>query len=125
MNKRLYSWQEENNNIFEKQSGFRTGYSTMDSIFVLYAIVQRYLKKKSGKVYVCFVDFKKAFDTINRSILWDVLRRAGVRRKMLTILQSMYSIVKSCLRCPGSLTDFFDCPSGVRQECRLLCSRVS
>ena len=31
----------------------------MDNVFVLYAVVQRYLTKKSGKVYVCFVDFKK------------------------------------------------------------------
>ena len=70
LNKRLSWWQEgkNNNKIAEEQSGFRTGYSTMDNVFVLYAVVQRYLTKKSRKVYVCFVDFKKAFDTINRSI---------------------------------------------------------
>ncbi len=119
LNKRLSWWQEENNKIAEEQSGFRTGYSTMDNVFVLYAIVQRYLTKKSGKVYVCFVDFKKAFDTINRSMLWNVLRKAGVGGKMLKILQSMYKITKSCVRCPESLTDFFDCPRGVRQGCVL------
>ena len=59
MNKRLSWWQEVNNKIVEEQSGFRTGYCTMDNVFVLYAVVQRYLIKKSGKVYVCFVDFKK------------------------------------------------------------------
>ena len=103
LNKRLSWWQEENNKIAEEQSGFRTGYSTMDNVFVLYAIVQRYLTKKSGKVYVCFVDFKKAFDTINRSMLWNVLRKAGVGGKMLKILQSMYKITKSCVRCPEVL----------------------
>ena len=118
LNKRLSWWQEENK-IAEERSGFRTGYSTMDNVFVLYAIVQRYLTNKSGKVYVCFVDFKKAFDTINRSMLWNVLRKAGVGGKMLNILQSMYKIVKSCVRCPESLTDFFDCPRGVRQGCVL------
>ena len=46
LNKRLSWWQEENNKIVEEQSGFRTGYSTMDNTFVLYAIVQRYLMKK-------------------------------------------------------------------------------
>ena len=65
-------------------------------MFVLYAIVQRYLLKKSDKVYVCFVDFKKAFDTINRSVLWNVLRKSGVGGKMLRILQSMYISVRSC-----------------------------
>ena len=119
LNKRLSWWQEENNKIAEEQSGFRTGYSTTDNVFVLYVIVQRYLTKKSGKVYVCFVGFKKAIDTINRSILWNVLRRAGVGGETLKILQSMYKIVKSCVRCPESLTDFFDCPRGVRQGCVL------
>ena len=38
---------------------------------------------------------------------------------MLNFLQSMYKIVKSCVRCPESLTDFFDCPRGVRQGCVL------
>ena len=89
----------------------------MDNVLVLYAIVQRYLTKKSGKGYACFVDFKKAFDTINRSMLWNVLRKAGVGGKNLNILQSMYKIVKSCVRCPESLTDFYDCPMGVRQGC--------
>ena len=78
------------------------------TFFVVYAIVQRYLAKKSGKVYVCFVDFKKAFDTINTSILWAVLRRAAVGGTILKKNQSMYSIVQSCVRCPKGLTDFFD-----------------
>ena len=80
----------------------------MDNVFVLYAIVQRHLTKKSGKVYVSFVDFKKAFDTISRSMLWNVLRKAGVGGKMLKISQ---------IRC---LTDFFHCPRGLRQGWVLL-----
>ena len=76
----------------------------MDNVFVLYAVV-----------HVCFVDFKKAFHPINRSTLWNVLRKARLGGKMLKILQSMYKIIKSCVRYPESLTDFFDCPRGVRQ----------
>ena len=41
------------------------------------------------------------------------------RWKNFEILQSMYKIVKSCVRCPECLTDFFDCPRGVRQGCVL------
>ena len=71
----------------------------------MYAIVQRYLTKKSGKVYMCFVDFKKAFDTTNINIPWNVLRKAGVGGEMLIILQSMYRMVTSSERCPDSLTE--------------------
>jgi len=91
----------------------------MDNVFVLYAIVQRYILKKSGKVYICFVDFKKAFDTVNRGVLWDVLRKAGVGGKMMVMLQSMYKTVRACVRCPDNLTEVFDCPIGVRQGCVL------
>ena len=106
LNKRLTPWADENDKIAEEQSGFRAGHSTVDNMFVLYAIVQRYLFK-SGKVYMCFVDFKKASDTINRSVLWNVLRKSGVGGKMLRILQSMYISVRSCVRCPDNLTEFF------------------
>ena len=66
-------------------------------MFVLYAIVQRCLLKKSGKVYVCFVNFKKAFDTIKMSVLWNVLRKCGVGGNMPIILQSTYISVMSCV----------------------------
>ena len=119
INKRLSTWAAENNKIDETQSGFRAGYSTVDNIFVLYAIVQKYLLRRSGKVYVCFVDFRKAFDWVNRAVLWNTLRKAGVGGKMLQVLQSMYRTVKACVRCPDTLTEFFDCPCGVRQGCVL------
>ena len=110
---------DENGKIAEEQNGFRTGHFTVDNMFVLCAIIQRYLLKKSGKVFVCFADFKKAFDTINRSVLWNVLRKSGVGGKMLRILQSTYIRVRSCVRCPDNLTEFFECPNGVRQGCVL------
>jgi Reverse transcriptase (RNA-dependent DNA polymerase) len=119
LNKRLAGWASDNNKIDEVQSGFRAGYSTIDNIFVLYSIVQKYLLKRSGKLYVCFVDFRKAFDCVNRAILWNTLRKAGVGGKMLKILQSMYKSVRSCVRCPSNITDFFECPIGVRQGCVL------
>ena len=78
LNKRITAWSDQNNLIDESQGGFRAGYSTIDNIFVLHTIVQKYLLKRSGKVYVCFVDFQKAFDCINRDILWRVLKKAGL-----------------------------------------------
>ena len=50
--------------LIEEQSGFRVGHSTIDNMLLF---VQRYLIKRSSKVYVRFVDFKKAFDTINKA----------------------------------------------------------
>ena len=120
LNRRLTLWADANNKIAEEQGGFRSGYSTMDNIFVLYAVVQKYLLRKSGKVYVCFVDFRKAFDTINRNILWNVLRKNGIGGRMLHCLQSMYESVNACVRGGAEhLSNFFECPLGVRQGCVL------
>ena len=68
---------------------------------------------------MCFVDFENAFDTINRSVLWNVLRKTAVWGEMLTMLQSMYARVRFGVQCPNNRTEFFDCPNGVRQGCVL------
>ena len=50
-------------NIYDKiskaQFGFREGYSTVDNAFILNSIIERYLAKKKGTLYVCYVDFKR------------------------------------------------------------------
>ena len=88
LNERLTQWADENYNTVEERSGFRADHFTVHSMFAFHATVQRYLLKKSGKVYVCFVDFKNALDTINRSVLCNMLRKSGVGEKMLRILQT-------------------------------------
>ena len=66
----LYSWAEENSKIDESQAGFRQGYSTIDNIFTLMSMGQKYLSKKGGSFYCLFVDFSKAiyfvFERFNR-----------------------------------------------------------
>ena len=49
LNKRLAEWVERGDKIVEVQAGFRAGYSTVDHIFILYAIVQNCLLKKRKK----------------------------------------------------------------------------
>ena len=70
--KRLYTWAEHKQNISTEQAGFRKGYSTVDHIFTLTSMIIKKLNSKRG--YVAFVDYKKAFDTVNREALWDVLQ---------------------------------------------------
>ena len=105
--------------IDESQAGFRRGYSTIDNIFILQCIVQKYLTRKRGKFYCAFVDFAKAFDTVERQRLWYILLKGGIRGKMFKMLHTIYQDVKSCVRTKQGLTSYFDCPSGVRQGCML------
>ena len=114
LNKRLTDWVEEHGLINEAQAGFRRNYSTIDHIFTLLALVQRQLLNH-GKLYVAFIDFKKAFDLVDRSCLWAVLRKNGVRGKMYRAIQSMYDVVKTRVRAGGDLTQDFMCPRGLKQ----------
>ena len=45
-------------------------------------------------LYCCFVDFTKAFDYVERDILWYIRIKIGVRGQMLDIIKSIYTIVK-------------------------------
>ena len=65
-----------------------------------------------------FVDFKKAFDFINRDIIWYKLIKLGVRGMTLNIIKSMYAEVKARVKFNNELSESFDSYLGVRQgEC--------
>ena len=83
---------------------------------VTISMVEKALAKSKGKLYVAFVDFRKAYDSVNRNILWDVLRKAGARGKMLRALRAMYSSVVASVRVEaGCTTEEFYCPVGLKQ----------
>ena len=63
INERLVQFLDENKAIALNQLGFRRGYGTADHLFILNTIINSYFKKRK-MVYVCFVDFSKAYDTV-------------------------------------------------------------
>jgi hypothetical protein len=56
---RLFNLAENFDKIDESQAGFRAGYSTIDNIFILQSIVQKYISKPGERFYVLYVDLKK------------------------------------------------------------------
>ena len=114
LNKRLISWAENNDVITDAQFGFKPLHSTVDAIFALQTIVNNYLSNKT-RLYCCFVDFKRAFDTVDRVKMWQKISKLGIRGKALKIIQSLYSNVKSSVLLNGKLSDFFDNNIGVLQ----------
>lgn len=114
LNKRLTNWTEANNILNESQAGFRKSYSTVDHIFSLLATVQRQLSNHR-KLYVAFIDFRKAFDLVDRNYLWYVLRKKGISCKMYAAIKSMYSVVKAKVRVNDCVSDSFMCPRGLKQ----------
>ena len=66
-----------------RQSSFRPGHSTEDLIFVIRQLFEK-VKEKNTTLYATFVDFRKAFDSVDRGLLWLVLL------KMLAALRNLH-----------------------------------
>ena len=121
LNKRLKDWCDENKIVIEEQAGFRRGYSTIDQIFILHSIIHKQFSL-NRKLYVAFVDFHKAFDLVNRNLLWSVLKKIGIKENshMFQALTSIYADVKAAVRGKdGETSEYFDYPLGVKQGCNL------
>ena len=120
---RLTNWATRNSVIDEAQAGFRRGYSTVDNIFSLQVMIQKYTSKQKGRVYVLYIDFFKAFDSCVHTELWQSLQRKGIgtNNKLLLVFKSLYSQIRSCVKIRSGrsshLTDFFECTIGTKQGC--------
>ena len=108
LNTRLVNWADDNDKMFQEQCGFTKGKSTVDQIFILNALVQKYLTKKGGRFYCIYVDFSKAFDSVPHLNLWFKLISSGVHGNVIKVLRSMYEQIKSCVFTGEGLSDFFE-----------------
>lgn len=89
---RMTRWAEENKLLDPAQYGFRARRSTMDAVFVVDALMTLARERKESLILV-FVDFTKAFDTIDRDMLWDKLARMGVPEEVLAMFRMAYGEV--------------------------------
>ena len=114
INVRLNKFAKDKGTIGEEQAAFREDYGTMDHAFVLNEIVNLYLHKKK-RLYCCFIDYQKAFDTINRNALWNKVIENGINGKLLRVIQNMYKSAKSYVKQESMISGIFACNMGVRQ----------
>ena len=97
LNKRLNLYAESNRVYIESQRGFRSNSGTVNGIFVLHNIVNWCISNRK-KIYCAFLEYSKAFDNVVRDNLWNKLLKVGIRGKIITMMQSIYSSVKSRVR---------------------------
>lgn len=82
-------WSSEND-VSDTQFGFKPGFDTTDAIFALHELISYYLSKEQ-KLYCCFINYKKTFDSVNRNKLFDKLTNSGVTRKLLSVIHQLYN----------------------------------
>ena len=115
---RLDPWAESSGLRAKGQAGFRQGRSTVDNCFILRHLSES-AAAKGKPLYAAFIDFSKAYDRIDRALLWKVLEGAGLHGPALATLQQMYACVSLRVRCKGELGEAFEAGVGVKQGCPL------
>jgi exonuclease III len=114
LNARLYFKNEAMTLDDPFQFGFTPNRSTTDCVFVLDTIIN-YQKFKKKPVFLCFVDFTKAFDYINRNALYFKLKQQQIGDKMLKIISSMFDKAQSMVYHEGQISESMDSLFGVLQ----------
>ena len=100
----------------EEQAGFRPKRGTIEQLFILRNIIEQSFEWNSN-VYMIFVDFQKAFDSIHRETLWKIMESYGIPEKLIKIIKALYKDTKVAVIHNGNKTDWFDIQSGVKQGC--------
>ena len=102
----------------DHQAGFRQDRSCTDQITPLHIIVEQSLEWNS-LLYVNFMDFLKAFDSLHRDTLWQLLRHYGIPAKLTRIIEGSYEGMACQVVHGGQLMRRFNMKTGVRQGCLL------
>ncbi|KAK4474260.1 hypothetical protein MN116_000298, partial [Schistosoma mekongi] len=102
----------------DQQAGFRKDRWCTDQISTLRFIVEQSIEWNSP-LYTNFLDYKNAFDGVDRRILWNLLRHYDAPEKIVNIIRNSYDGLHCKVVRRGQLTDTFEVKTGARQGCLL------
>ena len=112
---RLHKFRAENAPNPSNQLGFCAEARTVDHILTMDTCIQKYAKKHRKKLFSCFIDFKKAFDTVCREALIYKLNLIGVKGKFLEVLSHMYRNSKAKIKLLNRSSEVIDINVGTEQ----------
>jgi hypothetical protein len=100
--------------LLEIQSSFRSNRSTIDQIFTLKMTMEK-RRAFNKPLFMCFSDITKAYDSVNRELLWKICRSYGITDKLVNLLKMLYKHSIAKVRKNGELSDSFEMNTGVMQ----------
>ena len=119
INQRLLEFLEEKKLLHPSQIGFLKDNRTADHVFTLRTLIEKCSHHHNQKVYACFVDFKKAFDSVWHEGLFYRILSYGIGGNLYSLIKSLYSKTSCSIKIIKSKTDAFKYNRGVRQGCIL------
>ena len=96
------------------QNGFRSGRSTISQILSIRRILEE-MRKLDKEAILCFVDFKKGFDSISREKMFEILNLYGIPEKIINAIRALYVSTKAKVISSDGDTNIFDIHAGVLQ----------
>ena len=100
------------------QDGFKKGRRTRDQIPNIHWIIEK-ARESQKNIYFCFIDYAKAFDCVDHSKLWKILKEMGIPDHLICHLRNLYAGQEATVRTGHGTTDWFPIGKGVRQGCIL------
>ena len=107
-----------NQEIAREHAGFRSGRGTRDQLFNLKTIIEK-TKECNQTIYLCFIGYSKAFDSINYTQLRNIMHKLGFPHHLNRLIKQLYHNQESCIRVNNENTDKFRNGKGVRKGCIL------
>ena len=118
LTRRLQAKAEADGCLGDDQFGFRKGRGTRDAIGALRILTERSLENNQ-EVYICFVDYEKAFDRVDWRKLMTILRKMGVDWRDRRLIGNLYMGQRIRVRIEGELSEPVQIGRSVRQGCPL------
>ena len=102
----------------ELPDGFRKGRETRDQIVNICWIIEK-AREFQENIYLCFIDYTKAFDCVDHNKLWKILQEVGIPNHLTCLLKNLHAGQEGTVRTRHGTTDWFQIGKGVRQGCIL------
>jgi len=114
LNERITTHLDNLGILVDEQNGFRRKRSCEEHIFALSSILKN-RKVKSQSTFVAFIDFAKAFDTVDRNLLMYKIHEAGIKGNIYRTIKALYSGNQCAILLKNFVTPWFDSTIGIRQ----------
>ena len=92
-----------NRELPDVQTGFRKGRGTRDQIANIHWIIKK-AREFQKNIYFCFIDYAKAFDSVDHNKLWKILQEMGIPEHPTCLLRHLYAGEDSKVRTGHGIT---------------------
>ena len=104
-----------NHELSDVQAGFRKGKETRNEVANICWIMKK-AREFQKNIYFCFIDYAKAFDSVDHNELWEILKEMGIPDHLTCLLRNLYAGQETTVRAGHEKTDWFQIGKGRSEE---------